>query len=113
MQFLGLKFIHRLHSGTFFHDMDSVIRDFLGRHMEDIVPRAGCPRATGPRAGLIQCPVWPVFERGTARLAAEMQAGKHVDVIPHVQFTMAEAKLSIFFGPVGSTLPSVCVRISC
>ena len=44
--------------------------------------------------------VWPIFERGAARLKEATALGQHVDVLPEVQFTMAEATLSIFFGDV-------------
>ncbi|KAJ5733480.1 hypothetical protein N7493_002266 [Penicillium malachiteum] len=42
--------------------------------------------------------IWPIFERGAARLKEATALGQHVDVLPEVQFTMAEATLSIFFG---------------
>ncbi|KAJ5634334.1 hypothetical protein N7528_002176 [Penicillium herquei] len=61
--------------------MDSIIQTFPNRKMERIVPE-----------------IWPIFERGAARLKEATALGQHVDVLPEVQLTMAEATLSIFFG---------------
>lgn len=44
--------------------------------------------------------VWPIFERGASRLMTETETGMYIDILPHVQFTMGEATLSIFFGEV-------------
>ena len=74
-------------SGNFCPSIWTILRQEVGLH-----------KARRHISILTQYWVWPIFERGASKLAAATDNGKPVDILPHVQFTMAEATLSIFFG---------------
>ncbi|KAK4140140.1 cytochrome P450, partial [Dichotomopilus funicola] len=75
---LGIRGIRLLHNGSFFRDIDSIIRAFSTRQMNKIVPE-----------------IWPLFEKA-AQKAVDTAAGDPVNIQPHLQHAMAEATVKIF-----------------
>lgn len=49
--------------------------------------------------------VWPIFERHATDLADAARPHKPVDILPHLQATMAKVTIEIFLGEVrGNTI---------
>ncbi|PHH88708.1 hypothetical protein CDD83_7181 [Cordyceps sp. RAO-2017] len=78
---LGLQWIRYFHGGTYFHDVDSAIRDFSTRRLDRITPKT-----------------WPIFELGALEFAKAARPGEPIDVLPYAQASMARAMVNIFLG---------------
>ncbi|KAK6504513.1 hypothetical protein TWF506_002707 [Arthrobotrys conoides] len=79
---LGINWLFSLHSGTFFRDVDDIMKNFLARRLSDIEPK-----------------VWPIFERGARALSdAPPSPQSPIDLLPFAQATMAEVTTTVFFG---------------
>ncbi|KAF3386554.1 Abscisic acid 8'-hydroxylase 2 [Penicillium rolfsii] len=76
---LGIKWLLNVHGGTFFRDMDSVVREFSTRRLDRIMYK-----------------LWPIFERGASNLSDAAGPESPIDILPHLESIMAEATLTIF-----------------
>lgn len=47
--------------------------------------------------------VWPIFERHTSDLADTARPHEPIDILPHLQATMADVTIEIFLGQVRNT----------
>ncbi|KAJ5025780.1 hypothetical protein PSV08DRAFT_181813 [Bipolaris maydis] len=79
-KFLHLHTVFRLHGGTFFRDMDFILKDYLGPSKEKMIQK-----------------IWSIFNSSSSALAKSCPTTP-IDVLPLIQKTMAEATISIFFG---------------
>ncbi|KAF3106062.1 hypothetical protein TWF594_004002 [Orbilia oligospora] len=78
---LGINWLLGLHGGTFFRDIDDIMKNFLAR-----------------RLGNIESKVWPIFERGALALSKASSPRNQIDMLPYAQSTMAEVTTAVFFG---------------
>ncbi|KAF3312651.1 hypothetical protein TWF173_007069 [Orbilia oligospora] len=78
---LGINWLLGLHGGTFFRDIDDIMKNFLARRLVNIESK-----------------VWPIFERGALALSKASSPRNPIDMLPYAQSTMAEVTTAVFFG---------------
>ncbi|KAF3343487.1 GPI transamidase component GPI17 [Verticillium dahliae VDG2] len=81
-EILGIHWMRYIHGGTFFRDVDSVVRELSTKKLRSIAKET-----------------WPVFELGVSELLNTVQDEKPVDILPHVKRIMAQATIRILLGP--------------
>ncbi|CRK24704.1 hypothetical protein BN1708_003845 [Verticillium longisporum] len=82
VKILGIQWMRYIHGGTFFRDVDSVVRELSTKKLRSIAKET-----------------WPVFELGVSELLNTVQDEKPVDILPHVKRIMAQATIRILLGP--------------
>lgn len=99
---MSINWIFHVHGGSFFRDMDNLVRDLLTKRLEKIAPR-GRHRDLDPdlhHTVLIPVLVWTILERKASELAGRSHTKEPIEILPYVQASMAEATVTIFLGQV-------------